>query len=439
MRQPLISNTQSSQTTAKYGRVAIFVIFLVGAMFVFSQQSSKVMEENAISEASEERMGESSVAMKEVPAPKDAPLIDPQALKIAEMGVPFAMLAYTWRNIPVDNVVDLGKEKAKPKAMQDAQAAARKDEADQVAAAKKWVPDFPSQPKLKLSPNSIRYHRAFLSTGKMPDFMGGSDAPKRKAVIVGFPGTESGNDIWRDIQAKDSKIWKKVDGKEWNVATGFLSRYQEHMEEEDFRAQMLEFVKKQRPEYIYIFGHSLGGAVSSIAAADIVTNKLYAGYKVVLITFGAPRAFKQDCASEVNDYFKIGNRFGHEAWRFVNYGDTVPSLPPSTFGFEHIGRPFYINKPVGGKWTLQEQAQDFTPYHVAGMSLNFKDSTSGLGSMSTHIMTEYRDRLKEIHETADQEGVFSGKQMKQATMMERAGSFVPTGIKNMFGGKKEQK
>jgi len=32
--------------------------------------------------------------------------------------------------------------------------------------------------------------------------------------------------------------------------------------------------------------------------------------------------------------------------------------------------------------------------------------------------------------------------MKQATMMERAGSFVPSlpsGIKNMFGGKKEQK
>jgi len=76
------------------------------------------------------------------------------------------------------------------------------------------------------------------------------------------------------------------------------------------------------------------------------------------------------------------------------------------------------------------------------MSLNFKDSGGGLGSWSTHIMTEYRDRLKEIHETADQEGVFSGKQMKQATMMERAGSFVPSlpsGIKNMFGGKKEQK
>jgi len=489
MRQPLISNTQSSQRTAKYGRVAIFVIFLVGAMFVFSQQSSKVMEENAISEASEERMGtggtplatpsptektplttpavsqgkksigggstggtpaptkpvrrfkepeESSVAMKEVPAPKDAPLIDPQALKIAEMGVPFAMLAYTWRNIPVDNEVDMGLEKEKPEKIQAAQEQARTWETEQVTAAKKWVPDFLTPPKL-MSKDSIRDHRAYLSTGTMPDFMGGSDAPKRKAVIVGFPGTEGqGNDLWRDIQAKDSKLWKKVDNKEWNVATGFLTRYQEHMTERDFGAKMLEYVKQKKPEYIYIFGHSLGGAVASIAAADIVTSKNYNGYKVVLITFGQPRAFKQSCASEVNDFFKKGNKFGHEAWRFANYGDGVPSLPPSSFGFEHIGRPFYINKPVGGKWTLQEQAQDFTPYNIIGLSFNFKDSTSGLGSVSTHLMTEYRDRLQKIHELAEKEGVFSGKQMKQATMMERAGSFVPTGIKNMFGGKKKE-
>ena len=49
-----------------------------------------------------------------------------------------------------------------------------------------------------------------------------------------------------------------MNGKVWNVATGFLSRFHEHMEEEDFRARMLAFVKQERPKYIYIFGHSLG-------------------------------------------------------------------------------------------------------------------------------------------------------------------------------------
>jgi len=166
-------------------------------------------------------------------------------------------------------------------------------------------------------------------------------------------------------------------------------------------------------------------AFTAIAAADLVTNPHYKGYKVVLITFGSPRVFKQSCAPEVNEFFKKGNPGGHEAWRFVNYGDTVPSLPPSSFGFEHIGRVFYINKPIGGKWTLQEQAQDFTPYHIAGMSLNFKSASSIWGSVTTHVMGEYKKRLAKIRDTAEEEGVFKGKKMKQSSMWERATSFLP--------------
>jgi len=398
MRQPLISNTQSSQSTGKYWKVGTLVIFFLGAVFVFCQLNWNEVQENAISEAPEENMViETSVAMREEPAPSNAPLIDPVALTNAEMGVPLTMLTYTWRDVPVPS------DK-------------KKDEKDQVSAAQKMIPDFPSQPVVQLSKDSIRYHRAYLSKGTITPYQG----EKRKAVILGFPGTEGGNDIWRDIQAKDSKIWKKVNGKEWYVATGFLTRYQEHMMEENFRSQMLKFVKKEKPEYIYVFGHSLGGAVATVAAADLVTSAEYKDYKVVLITFGAPRAFKESCAPEVNDYFKKGNPNGHEAWRFVSFGDTIPSLPPSTFGFEHIGRVFYINKAIGGKWTLQEQAQDFTPYHIAGMSLS-----SNSNMLSTHFMTEYRDRLAELHKTADEEGVFKGKKMQQSSWWDRATSFSP--------------
>jgi len=217
----------------------------------------------------------------------------------------------------------------------------------------------------------------------------------------------------------------------WRVSTGHLNRYREHMEAEKFRARRDAFLaakKQQGFNYIYIFGHSLGGAQAQIAAADFLSDPDYNQYwKIVMITFASPRVFGAKTATAVNDLLKPGNRGGHEGWRFVNYGDQVPSLPPSSIGWEHVGRPFYINKPTGGKWTLQEQDQDFTPYHATLLQGAFTaEGSDGMSALSTHMMTAYKSRLAEIRKTAEKEGLYSGKVMQQRGLMDRAKSFLPS-------------
>ena len=113
-------------------------------------------------------------------------------------------------------------------------------------------------------------------------------------------------------------------------------------------------------------------------------------------------------------------------------------MPPSGLGpvgWEHIGRPFYIDKPTGGKWILQEQDQDFSPYH-ATLAQGLVTKNGGLSAfLSTHFMGSYRDRLEEIRQTAKSEGVFNRKLMKQSGMTERAKGFVPSFL---GGGKKKE-
>jgi len=418
MQQPLISHDKPSQTTAKYIKAAIFVIFSLGIMVAFSRQSSNLMEEN---ESSVGLRVKSMLGMQEEEkAPADAPLIDIVALEVGQMAAPVIMLTYTWREIPV----------------KDPQA-----EQEQVQEAQMHIQEFDSKPEVMNKADSVPAHRAFMSSGIIG---------QRRAVILGFPGSGSPNilsspymqDWMRNIQSKDCNDWKKVNGLMWRVSTGHVNRYREHMEAEKFRKRMDEHLaakKQQGYNYIYIFGHSLGGAQAQIAAADFVSDPEYQGWKVVMITMAAPRVFGQKTATAVNDYFKLGNQYGHEAWRFVNYGDQVPSLPLSTIGWEHVGRCFYINKPTGGKWTLQEQDQDFTPYHATVLQGLTTAKNGGImdaltSSASTHFMTFYRDRLAEIRQTAEDEGLYSGNTMQQSGLMDRAKNLLP----GWLGGNKDR-
>lgn len=83
-------------------------------------------------------------------------------------------------------------------------------------------------------------------------------------------------------------------------------------------------------------GHSLGGAIATLAAAELRKD----GYDVALYTFGAPRI----AGSKLSDF--ITNQAGGN-FRITHWNDPVPRLPPIAMRYVHISPEYYINKPNG--------------------------------------------------------------------------------------------
>ncbi|KAJ3414304.1 hypothetical protein HDV05_006753 [Chytridiales sp. JEL 0842] len=93
------------------------------------------------------------------------------------------------------------------------------------------------------------------------------------------------------------------------------------------------------PSYTVTFtGHSLGGAVATVAALDVASpGGLVPPNRVLIYTHGAPRVG--------NDPFYLYLKsFGFQnVYRGVNYNDIVPHLPPTLINFNHILNEQWIN------------------------------------------------------------------------------------------------
>ncbi|CAD6581197.1 MAG: hypothetical protein ASARMPRED_000441 [Alectoria sarmentosa] len=86
-----------------------------------------------------------------------------------------------------------------------------------------------------------------------------------------------------------------------------------------------------------IVGHSLGGAIADVAAAEIRK----AGTPADLYTYGAPRIAGPVLSDYITDQKAGGN------YRTTHYDDPVPRLPPRALGFVHISPEYYIDTVTG--------------------------------------------------------------------------------------------
>ncbi|KAL8691284.1 MAG: hypothetical protein Q9218_003463 [Villophora microphyllina] len=88
---------------------------------------------------------------------------------------------------------------------------------------------------------------------------------------------------------------------------------------------------------VIVTGHSLGGAIADLAAAEIRKS----GITADLYTYGAPRI----AGSALSDFITNQNAGGN--YRVTHNHDPVPRLPPTAFGFVHISPEYYISTPNG--------------------------------------------------------------------------------------------
>ncbi len=93
---------------------------------------------------------------------------------------------------------------------------------------------------------------------------------------------------------------------------------------------------------ITVVGHSLGGAMATLAAVDIKRNL---GRQVDVCTFGGPRVGK----------FIFRHRFNSEVptcYRVTNRGDIVPHVPTMLTGWTHVGEEIEVDGAVENDHSL---------------------------------------------------------------------------------------
>ena len=97
------------------------------------------------------------------------------------------------------------------------------------------------------------------------------------------------------------------------------------------RSEVRRFISEEKPDKLWITGHSLGGAMAVACGVDV---KVHTKIPASLVTFGQPR-FADDQAAKW-----IDQQFDGRYARFVHGDDIVPSVPfyvPWLFPYAHAG------------------------------------------------------------------------------------------------------
>ncbi|KAL9060815.1 MAG: hypothetical protein Q9206_000861 [Seirophora lacunosa] len=118
---------------------------------------------------------------------------------------------------------------------------------------------------------------------------------------------------------------------------------------------------------VAIVGHSLGGAIASLAAAEIRKS----GVTADLYTYGAPRIAGAALSNFISKQDMGGN------FRVTHKNDPVPRLAPVVLGFVHISPEYYISSPNN----VVPTANDITKYTGAINLLG----NSGNNPLSTDV------------------------------------------------------
>lgn len=183
------------------------------------------------------------------------------------------------------------------------------------------------------------------------------DQSQNHAILV-FAGTKSGTDLLVDAKylrytgADPYQVLKGPKGEWLSAHRGFAKVYLEGIQ--GFTADFANHIQNYQSQIkghskkltVTTTGHSLGGAMSLIAAKDMFRILSQAGlvsgstdFVIENITFGAPRVFGNESARIVENM--LGK---HNIIQFRDLRDPIPMVPPQWTYSLHIGTPIYIGK-----------------------------------------------------------------------------------------------
>lgn len=157
-------------------------------------------------------------------------------------------------------------------------------------------------------------------------------------TVIAFRGTQQR--CWRDWMT-DLKL-RMVPGCGGRVHRGFLEALDQIWDE-----VMMELAKCHRSQQaLWITGHSLGGALATLAASRLQqsVNSVY--------TFGSPRVGDHQFCDRFESFL------GDRTFRVVNDEDLVTRVPPRALGYRHVGAVLYFDQAG----ILRQDGQDWRKF-----------------------------------------------------------------------------
>ena len=145
-------------------------------------------------------------------------------------------------------------------------------------------------------------------------------------IVIAFRGTEPNE--WNDIKA-DMDASKALAETVGHVHRGFKKEVDDLW---PLLEKMLVENKQNLAKKLWFTGHSLGGAMASIAAGRCLLSHIDTQPEQVH-TFGSPRVGTKRYINHAKiDYY-----------RWVNNNDIVPRSPPAWLGYRHSGQEVYLD------------------------------------------------------------------------------------------------
>ncbi len=173
-----------------------------------------------------------------------------------------------------------------------------------------------------------------------------------KYFVIGFRGSEeTGAADWVTDLKFVLAPYPYAPGNDPNIQVhyGFTEAYT------SVRDAVLKAAREVKLSHIITVGHSLGGALATLAALDIRQN--VPGKAVSCYTFGSPKVGNPAFAAAYDK--EVPNTF-----RFVNDKDMIPTIPP--VGYVHVGQLVQLgqSKPMEGfLQRLTEWVDDHLPHN----------------------------------------------------------------------------
>jgi hypothetical protein len=169
-------------------------------------------------------------------------------------------------------------------------------------------------------------------------------------LYIVFRGSDKSIDWINNFQFRQ-QIYPYGDGNsEVQFHRGFMMAYFA------VRKPLLEAMDKFVGQHVIATGHSLGGALATIAALDIQYNlaqKRALSFEVY--TFGAPRVGNQAMVKSYNGRLPNTSRFIY-GW------DIVTRIPRTWQGFDHVDKAIQL----GSRWTWQVLSRRINDHSIDG-------------------------------------------------------------------------